>query len=366
MKVIMTGGGTGGHIYPAIAIADKIKKREPDAEILFVGGLRGMEGTLVPNAGYTLETVRVSGFNRKNLFKNFKTLSDLGSGLKSSLKIMDTFKPDIVIGTGGYVCGPVILAAKMRGIKTAIHEQNAYPGITNKILGKFVDQIFLAFKESEKFFEGKKKVVITGNPLRKGFTIADSETDRKKLGIREKDFMILCFAGSGGAAKVNDAMIGVIREVCQLPEVKLHFATGKNYYDKVIDSLKEANVAESENVKITEYINDMTTYISAADIVICRAGALTISELTACGKPAILIPSPNVTANHQFHNAKVVESQGGAIILEEKDLTGEKLASAVMKLKTNKEALNKMGKGSRKLGVTNAAEIIYDEIKTLK
>lgn len=366
MKIIMTGGGTGGHIYPAIAIADKIKRRMPKTEVLFIGGKRGMESRLVPEAGYSLKTIQVSGLNRKNLLKNMKTLTDLAKGVRESLAIIDKEKPDIVIGTGGYVCGPVVLAARLRGVKTAVHEQNAFPGVTNKMLSRFADKVFISFAESEKYFKVKKdKIILSGNPLRKEFAVVDSEEDRKKLGVSEKDFMVLCFAGSMGAARISEAMTEVTKAIGAMPDVKLFFVTGKPYYEKIKKELQDDGMIQKKNVHIMEYINGMAAYISAADVVVSRAGALTISELTACGKPAILIPSPNVTANHQYHNAKVVENGGGAFVIEEKELTGEKLTSAILRLKGNKEMLNKMALGSRRLAASDAAEIIYEQVTSM-
>lgn len=366
MKIIMTGGGTGGHIYPAIAIADKMKRRRPETEVFFIGGKRGMENRLVPEAGYPFEAIHVSGLNRKNMLKNIKTLTDLAKGIRESLAIIDREKPDIVMGTGGYVCGPVMLAAKMRGVKTAIHEQNAFPGVTNKMLSRFVDKVFISFAGSEKYFKsGKEKIILSGNPLRKEFAVSDSEEDRKKLGVLEKEFMILCFAGSMGAARISEAMTEVTKAIGGMREIKLFFVTGKPYYEKIKKELGEEGIVMGENVHIMEYINGMAAYISAADVVVSRAGALTISELTACGKPAILIPSPNVTANHQYHNAKVVENEGGALIIEEKELSGEKLTSTILRLKGNKEMLNKMALASRKLAATDAAEIIYEQVTSM-
>ena len=362
MKVIMTGGGTGGHIYPAIAIADKIKRKHPDAEILFIGTQRGMEKDLVPKGGYPIKFITVSGFNRKKLWKNFKTALDLAKGNRQAKKIIEEFKPDLVIGTGGYVCGPVVRAAFKKGIKTFIHEQNAFPGVTNKLLEKYVDKVFVSFAESKKYFKDQSKLVVTGNPIRKSFLTCGMGNSREKLGIKPNEFVLLCFGGSLGAGKINNAMIPVLETLNGLSDARLYFITGRNYYDKVMTSLKEKGIELSDNIKVLEYVDNMHEYLSASDLVISRAGALTVSEITACGKAAILIPSPNVTGNHQYFNAKVVADQGGAVILEEKDMTDEKLLGTVMRLKNNKEALNSMSQASGKAGRLDAADMIYDHL----
>ena len=362
IKVIMTGGGTGGHIYPAIAIADKIKRRHPDAEILFVGTERGMEKDLVPKNGYPIEFITVSGFNRKNLIKNVKTVSDLLKGNHQAKKIIEKFKPDVVIGTGGYVCGPVVRAAHKKGIKTFIHEQNAFPGVTNKLLEKYVDKVFVSFPESQEYFKDKKKLIVTGNPIRKSFLINGVNNYREKLGIKENDFVLLCFGGSRGASIINSTMVKVVEEMNQLENAKVYFITGKLYYDKIKKQLENEGIPLKGKINIMEYADNMHEYILASDLIISRSGALTVSEITACGKASILIPSPNVTANHQYFNAKVVADKGGAIIIEEKDLTEEKLISAILRLKNNKEILNFMSAASETVGRSDAADVIYENL----
>jgi len=362
MKVIMTGGGTGGHIYPAIAIADKIKRKHPDAEILFVGTEKGMEKDLVPKNGYNIRFITVSGFHRKQLWKNIKTAMDLIKGNRQANKIVKEFKPNLVIGTGGYVCGPVVMAAHKKGIKTYIHEQNAFPGVTNKLLEKYVDKIFISFPESKDYFKDQSKLVVTGNPIRKSFLLCGMNDSREKMSIKPNEFVILCFGGSLGAGKINSTMIHVIKAVGSMPDTRLFFITGRYYYKKVLETLKEKEIDRNDNINILEYADNMHEYLSAADLIISRAGALTVSEITACGKASILIPSPNVTGNHQFFNAKVVADKGGAIIMEEKDLSDEKLLGTILRLKNNKEALNSMSAASAKVGRLDAVDVIYDHL----
>lgn len=363
MKIIMTGGGTGGHIYPAVAIADKIKAEHPEAEILFAGTINGMEKDIVPACGYELKTITVSGFNRKKITKNLRTAVDLLKGLGEAWQLIREFKPDLVIGTGGYVCGPVAAAAFLNGIRTVIHEQNAFPGVTNKILSRFADKVFVSFIESKRYFKKQKNIILSGNPLRKSFIIGEPALMREKLGVKTGEFAILCFGGSLGAEKINDTIIKTIETLNGLKDVRLFFITGKMHYKEITDRIKESGIVLNDGIQILAYTNHMADYMNAADLIICRAGALTIAEITACGKASILIPSPNVTANHQYYNAKVVADGGGAILIEEKDLTDERLIRTIFKLKNDRNILNEMSGKSRRMGQKDAADIIYRNIK---
>ena len=363
MKVIMTGGGTGGHIYPAIAIADKIRRRHPEAEILFVGTQRGMEKELVPQNGYPIRFITVSGFHRKQIWKNVGTARDLMKGLREAKEIIADFQPDLVIGTGGYVCGPVVRTAHKMGIPCYIHEQNAFPGMTNKMLEKHVEKVFLSFEEAGKYFKQPEKHVVTGNPIRRSFLVADTDECRKKLNIGPNDFTVLCFGGSLGAEKINEAMLEAIHTFNGAKGLQVIFGTGKRYYDQICREISSSGLQLEDNIRILPYIENMNEYLNACDVVISRAGALTISEITACGKASILIPSPNVTGNHQFFNAKVVADRGGAILLEEKNLTADALVAAVLKLKNNPQYLNKMSQASAAAGRIDSADVIYENLK---
>ena len=363
MKVVLTGGGTGGHIYPAIAIADKIKRKHPDAEILFVGTKRGMEKDLVPRSGYDIRFITVSGFNRKKPWKNFKTVYHLAKGSLQAHRIIHEFRPDLVIGTGGYVCGPVVRAAHKKGIRTFIHEQNAFPGVTNKLLEKYVDKVFISFPESKTYFKDSDKLIVTGNPIRKSFLICKIQNSREKLGIKPNEFVILCFGGSLGAARINRAMTNSLEILNGEPDVRLFFITGRNHYSQIRQEVEAKGITLNDhNIQIMEYTDNMHEYLSCADLVISRSGALTVSEITACGKASVLIPSPNVTGNHQYFNAKVVADKGGAIIIEEKDLNDEKLLATILRLKNNKEVLNHMADASGRIGRLDAVDVIYDHL----
>lgn len=358
MKVIMTGGGTGGHIYPAIAIADEIKSRHPDAEIIFVGTERGMEKDIVPKAGYPIKFITVSGLNRKNPVKLIKTLRDLNHGLHEAKQIIKEFKPDLVIGTGGYVCGPVMKTAAGMGIKTYIHEQNAFPGLTNKLLSRGAERVFVAFDDAKKYFKTKKEPVTVGNPVRHAFTEVDRQAARESLGVKEDEFMVLSFGGSLGAQRINDEMTVAAERLRDRAGLRIFFVTGKRYYSSIMEN------ADKTNARVTylQYIDDMPKYLNACDLAITRSGALTVSEITACGRASVMIPSPYVTNNHQYYNAKVVADRGGAILIEEKDLTNGEVADEIEQLMNDRQALEKMEKASAALGTVTSAGKICDII----
>lgn len=363
MKVIMTGGGTGGHIYPAISIADEIKKRFEGAEILFVGAERGLEKTIVPENGYPIELIPIHGFNRKKPLKNIKVIKELNKGSKRAADILKLFGPDVVIGTGGYASAPLLKAAQKLGIPTYIHEQNAFPGVTNKMLEKRVKKVFLGFEEASKYFKYPDKHVVCGNPIRGNFLDTDIDVARKELGYGKDDFVLLAFGGSQGAGRINKAMIGVIEALEPFKDIKICLGTGKFYYDAILDELKERKAGTGGNIQIKEYINNMNGYLASADLVISRSGAITVAEVTSCGKPAIFIPSPAATGNHQYYNAKAVSERGGAIVIEEKDLNDEKLISTILKLKNDRAILEDMSHKSRLTAPENAAGRICDNIE---
>jgi len=365
MRVIITGGGTGGHIYPAIAIADEIRAKYNEAEILFIGTEKGLEKTLVPQSGYDIRFITVTGFNRKNLLKNIKVLKDLNRGMKEAKEIIKEFKPDIVIGTGGYVCGPVVKTASGLGIRTFIHEQNASPGLTNKLLEKHAEKVFIGFEDARVHFKKQDKIIFSGNPVRKEFFETDRSESRAKLSLKDDDFVIISFGGSQGAVRINEVMTETVETLSQIDDISVFFVTGTGYYDKTINKLKDKNVALNTNVHILPYVDNMAEYLAACDLVISRAGALTVAEIVVCGKPSILIPSPNVTGNHQFFNAKAIADRGGAMIIEEKDLSTESLIKTILKMKNDNRASIEMAAESKKTIKNRAAEIIYNDITNI-
>lgn len=360
MRIILTGGGTGGHIYPAVAIADKIRRKQPAAEILFVGTERGMERDIVPAAGYGIRFVSASGLHRTRPLQNLKTVRDLLRGTREAGGLLDTFRPDLVIGTGGYVCAPVVRAAAARKIPICLHEQNALPGVANRFLSRYATKVFLSFPDAAVAFRQKEKLVVTGNPVRKGFLFPGNARERLCLG--PGDFCLLCFGGSLGAERLNRAVEGIADRLLEQPALRMVFITGKRYFAEVEERFSRMDEARRSRLTLLPYADAMETYLNAADLVVGRAGALTVAEITACGKPSILIPSPHVTGNHQYHNAKAVADRGGTILIEEKDLTEEKLLSTILRLMNHKPALNAMAQASASLGRVDSAEAIYDEI----
>ncbi|MCI9475149.1 MAG: undecaprenyldiphospho-muramoylpentapeptide beta-N-acetylglucosaminyltransferase [Emergencia sp.] len=363
MRVIVTGGGSGGHIYPAIAIADKIKEKEPDSEILYIGNDIGLEKDIVPGTGYPMELVSAKWLDRRNIFKIFDTGLSTMRGIGQALRIMKKFKPDAVVGTGGFVCVPVMYAAHKYGAKCYLHEQNAYPGVANKTLEKFADKIFLGFPEASHYFHQPEKHVNVGNPVRQRFYDVDQRAAREKLDIGSNDFVIFSFGGSQGAEKINEVAFDLMEAVNGHKGVTFIFGTGSQYYDEILKKAEEKKIEIQPNIRVKSYINDMETYLGASDLIISRAGALSVAETTVCGKASILIPSPNVTGNHQFFNAKSVADKGGAVLIEEKNLTSELLLSEVMRLRNNLTTLTEMSNASKACAPLEATELIYAEMK---
>lgn len=359
MRVIMTGGGTGGHVYPAIAIADRIMMRTNNSKILFIGTEKGLEKELVPKHGYPIEFIEVSGINRKRILENVKVAKQYARAKRKARKIITEFKPDLVIGTGGYVAGPVVKVASELGVKTVIHEQNAAPGLTNRMLEPKVDKVFLGFAEASKHFKNPKKHILSGNPVRNEFFGIDRAKKREALGIGEDQFAVLTFGGSRGAGRINKAMIEVIKHFGGNDDYQIFFATGQYYYKPILKELEERGIEVADNIHIIEYIDHMEDYLPAADLAIARSGALTVAEITVCGVASVLIPSPNVTGDHQTFNAKAIADKGGAILLPEKELSGDKLCNTIEELKNNEEKVDKMAAIAKKNAPLDASDIIY-------
>lgn len=366
MHILFAGGGTAGHINPALAVAGYIKERHPDAKISYIGTAEKLEAKLVPEKGYDFYTIDVAGFKReltpKGIVHNISAVKKAVASSVSSKQILKTVKPDVVVGTGGYVSGPVLRAAQQLGIKTAIHEQNAFPGVTTKMLAPKADCVMLAMPEAEKYLKLKKKPVITGNPIRGELLKMDKITARKLLKLDNRP-MILSFGGSLGARRINEAVAELIKRHNGTEKFYHIHGTGKSGYTTMLEALKDISL--SDMVTVREYINDMDICMAAADLVICRAGAITLGELQACGKPSILIPSPYVAENHQYHNAMTLKKNGAAEVIEEKDLTGESLIDAVSHLIENKPRLDNMGAAARKSAIIDANERIYKVIMQL-
>lgn len=372
MRVLIACGGTGGHINPGLAIAEIIKSKYPDAEFLFAGTPKGMEAKLVPAAGYRFETIKVAGFQRRisleNIGRNAKAIAYLITSGKRAKQIIEGFKPDIAIGTGGYAAGPVIRKAARMGIPTAIHEQNAYPGVTNKLLAKEVDHVMLTVKEALNFMDSSKfEHTVTGLPVRSGINNSISREDaRKKLGIND-DFTILSFGGSLGAGCINETMTEAVKwhvgEGLAINHIHGYGGMGKDTFPQ---AMKEAGIPlKNDRLRITEYINDMDVCLAAADLVICRSGASTLAELEAAGKASILIPSPIVAGNHQYHNAMVLGNAGAAIVVEQKNASSKRIISWIEKLYKDPENVKAMSENAAKLYLTDTNERILAVIDKL-
>jgi len=364
MRVLLSGGGTGGHINPALAIAKRILKEEPDSVIEFVGTPKGMENILIPKEDFKLHHVEVMGFKRSLSPKNLKAAYLAFESIYKAKKIIREFKPDVVIGTGGYVCWPVLKAASSMGIPTAIHEQNAIAGVTVKMLSKYVDKVMLAFEETaSEFPKYADKLVTVGNPVNPRMLTVSREESRKELGITSP--FILSYGGSLGARPINEAVYDMLQSKGkELPYTFFH-AFGRGTYEKWKEKAAQDGLDKAENIVLKDYIFDMPERMSAADIVICRAGALTLSELAVLRKPAILIPSPYVANDHQKKNALMYSEANAAYLLEEKDLSGEKLAEVIEELLGEKGRLENMKSALGKFAVSNSDVLIYKTIKEL-
>lgn len=369
MRVIFTGGGTAGHINPALAIADFFRDKHPDWEFRYVGNPDHMEYKLAKAAGYQFIGVKVKGFQRKLNFRNIKNNIEAAGLLlasdRKSKKILRDFKPDIVIGTGGYVTGPIMNVAANMKIKTFTHEQNAYPGVTTRILSKKVTKVLLAVKEAEKYLDKNCNIEVTGNPIRKEILNMNKDQARKKLGVKNGAVCIVSFGGSLGARTINKAIAGLISKTYKSDNIHHIHAYGKFGSDEFPNFLKNNrinlnNIKNNGNIDIREYINNMDECLAAADIVICRAGAITVSEIEAVGKASILIPSPNVSENHQYYNAKVLADKKAAVLIEEKDLKDEILYKEIMKLVNNSNYILEMEKKAKQLAITDSCEKIYN------
>lgn len=367
MRVIMTGGGTGGHVNPAIAIANTIKRNDPASEILFVGTERGIENKLTAAEGYPIKHVEIKGFKRSLSLDNIKAAYLAFVSPMRAKRIVKEFKPDIVIGTGGYVCWPVLVAASRMGIPTAVHESNAFPGVAVRKLQPYVDRIWLNFEESAKYLKASDKIRHVGNPLRTSFGSCSREEARRKLGIEGKyDHYILSYGGSMGAEKVNEACLALMRDLGKDRNDILHqHACGAIEAEAANAMFREYGLSGRENLVLSEYIYDMPLRMAAADIVISRAGAMTVSELAMMKKTSIMIPSPNVTNNHQYKNARVIADMGGTILLEERELSCGRLKNEVEALLSDGERRRRMGEAISHFADLDANKLIYEEILKL-
>ena len=367
MKAVIAAAGTGGHINPGIAIANKIKEKEPNSEILFIGTNRGLENDLVPRAGYQLKQIDAHGINRKISIENLKNLYLTFKSIGKANKILSDFEPDIVIGTGGYICVPTVIAAKKLKIPVILHESNAFPGVSVRLFKNKANKILVGFEDAKKRLNNRENIVVTGNPIKiKKLNL--NEIERKKivndLGLNTDKPIVLVFGGSQGAQSINRSFMEIITNK-KNKNYQIIWAAGANQYQNIKAKLNEVNIniENIENVKIVPYIYNMEEVMNICDLVVCRSGAMTITEISVVEKPAIFIPFPYATENHQEYNAKVLENVGAAQIILDKDLNSEVLGNTINKIVNDKKTLKEMSKNSSKVAIHNVEEIIYNEIK---
>ncbi|ETO39967.1 N-acetylglucosamine transferase [Fructilactobacillus florum 8D] len=353
MKMVVSGGGTGGHIYPALALVEALQSRDPQAEILYVGSQRGLEKGIVTKKGLKFEALKIQGFRRK-LFSlyNFETVHLFLKSVRQSKQILRSFQPDVVVGTGGYVSGAVLYAAAKLGIPTVIHEQNSVVGWTNKFLSRYVDKIAIAFDEARSQFP-VNKVVFTGNPRAQQVANVRSDFKWSQLGLHDQQPTVLIFGGSQGALKLNQASVAAL-PAFKTKAYQVVFVTGKGRYDDVMQQVDASEIGK--NVKILPYINNMPEVLPKVALIVGRAGATSLAEITALGIPSILVPSPYVTADHQTKNAMSLVKNRAAILETETDLSGKSLVTKIDLLMDDEPRRAAMAQNARGLGVVDAAD----------
>lgn len=364
MKVLIAAGGTGGHIYPGLAIAEKIKAENPGAEIIFIGSKVGMEKNIIPQYGYPIEYIRVRGFERKASWETLVAIKGIFDGLNDSKKIIKKHQPDLVIGTGGFTAGPLLLIASRRNIKTMIHEQNAYPGKTNLMLGKRVDRIAISFKEAETYFP-QERIFLAGNPVRSEYHQINRNELRKNLNLSESQKMIVIMGGSQGAGSINQSALALIEAYQERKDRVIYHLTGKDQYESIKNEVEKLGMAASDHVFIEAYNNEVHRLLGAADLVVSRSGAMSVAEIQAVGVPSILVPYPMAAGNHQEFNARVITDAGGGILIKDKELTGARLIQTVESLLEDPKKVQIMSRITKKQGIINAGDRIYDEINKL-
>ncbi|MBA4494246.1 undecaprenyldiphospho-muramoylpentapeptide beta-N-acetylglucosaminyltransferase [Paenactinomyces guangxiensis] len=361
---MLSGGGTGGHIYPALAIARAVKKRYPDVEIAYIGTEKGLESKIVPKEGnIQFYTVEIQGFRRSLSWENVNTIRKFLRAVRKSKQYIDEFKPDVVVGTGGYVSGPAVYAAHQMGIPTLIHEQNVVLGLTTKFLSRFVDVVAISLEESQKYLSRAHRILFTGNPRATEVVQANAAAGRKSLGITDPHRpIILIFGGSRGAKAINEAVLQMIPRMKELPQVQFVYVTGEVHYEEIRAKIPHD---DCPNLDVLSFIYNMPDVLAATYLVVGRAGASTLAELTSLGLPSILIPSPYVTNNHQEANARWLEEQGASKMLLESECNGESLWEELKKIIENTEVHHAMSEAARRLGRPQAAEVLVDELEKI-
>ncbi|OWA36712.1 undecaprenyldiphospho-muramoylpentapeptide beta-N-acetylglucosaminyltransferase [Saccharibacillus sp. O16] len=365
MRVVLTGGGTGGHIYPALAIAEQLKADKPDTKFLYIGGKRGLENSIVPETQLPFETLDITGFRRSLSADNIKTVLRFLRSVQAASELLEKFKPDVVVGTGGYVCGPVVYAAHKLRIPTLIHEQNAIPGLTNRFLSRYVNTVAVSFDGTQDQFPKARRVMYSGNPRATTVHRADAVEGFRLLGLPSGTPVVLVVGGSIGAKAINEAMMEMIPDINRTPDVHYVYVTGKRYYEEAKRGIDEAPWVTPKNLHVLPYVDRMPEVLAASMLVISRAGASFLAEVTSLGIPAVLIPSPNVTNNHQEVNARALEDEGAAIVILEPDLNGSSLFAAVEAVVSDDYLRANMSACSTALGKPDSAKVIVTELRKL-
>lgn len=358
MKLIISGGGTGGHIYPAVAILEEIRRREPSSEILYIGTANSMEEKIAKNLGLKFESIRVKGLPRKLNKKSFLAFKELLIGLRQAGKLIDGFKPDLVIGTGGFVSGPILFRAATKGYKTMIHEQNSLPGLTNRILSRFVNIVAVTYESSKSYFKHPDRVRVTGNPIRAALDrITKSEDSYKKYNLNNHKPVVFSFGGSNGSEDLNDAIAQMIINKSGDMNFQLLHATGENHYEEFCEKISGSN---TDGIKIAPYIHDIASAYDVSDLIIASSGAITLAEISLLGLPSILIPKAYTTENHQEYNARLYMEIGASEMILEDELNSEVLYNKIEDILEDENTLAIMGENARKLGNPNATSDIAD------
>lgn len=365
MKILLSGGGTGGHIYPALALMNYIKAQDPSVEFLYVGTQKGLESKIVPSAGYPFQTIKMQGLKRSLSIENLRTAYYMIKSISDAKKIIKEFKPDIIIGTGGYVCAPVLYAGAKLHIPTIIHEQNSVAGVTNKFLARYVSKIAICFEDVQNDFQNvKEKIVLTGNP--RGQEVLETEPNHeliKELGLDPKIPLVVIFGGSRGAPSINKAFVEAY-PLFDDKDYQVLMVTGEEHYP-VIEQAIASKQRQLKNVHIFPYMKDMPSLFQSASLVVCRSGATTLTELTSLGLASILIPSPYVTNNHQESNAQTLVNKGAARMILQADLTGTSFIDAVDGLMAEPDFRNKMSQAAKQLGINDASVRLWKLIQDL-
>jgi UDP-N-acetylglucosamine--N-acetylmuramyl-(pentapeptide) pyrophosphoryl-undecaprenol N-acetylglucosamine transferase len=362
VRLLVASSSTGGHIYPALAIADRVRERDPDAVFLFVGATDEIGRDIVGEAGYTKVMIDATGFDRVNPVRALQSVSNFIQACEQARDILKSFVPDAVIGTGGYVCVPILRAAAKAGVHAYIQEQNVLPGLANKMAERYADRIFVGFTAAAEYFRNQHKVVVTGNPVRKAFLTVSRDDAREKLRIEPDDAAVLIFGGSQGADAINAAAVDVAELLGCRDGVRIFILTGTRMHDAFCADLNRRIGKIPERVRVLAYTDEMHEYFAAADLIVARAGALTVTEIAVCGKASVLIPSPNVVNNHQRFNAMALESTGAAHVLRDADIAGGGLVRVIEALSADKVKLAEMGEAALRIAKLNATDVIIDEI----